>query len=249
MHPPRMKLLCLPCAGASATMYLRWRRWLPAWIEVQPIELPGRGERLGEPCVEEFEHQVARLCDEQGSSMRSRYALFGHSMGALLAYGMAVRQRDLGLPLPCALFASGSAAPALRDEQRFAGLDGDAALIADLRRQGGTPEAVFDSPELLRLTLDTLGADYRLCDSFRYRPSPPLPMPIHVFAGLDDDIEAVRLEGWRRESGRAFSLNWFEGGHFFLRRQEDQVLESLVRKIRKLDDQAAEVAGATHMVI
>lgn len=249
MGPKRMTLLCLPCAGASATMYLRWKRWLPDWVEVQPIELPGRGERLGEPCVEEFQRQVERLCDEQGSSMRGRYALFGHSMGALLAYGMTVRQRELGRPLPCTLFVSASAAPALRDEQRFAGLDSDEALIADLRSQGGTPEAVFDSPELLRLVLDTLGADYRLCDSFRYQPLPPLPMPIHVFAGLDDDIETVRLEGWRREAGRAFSLSWFEGGHFFLRQQEDQVLESLVRKMEKLDEQPAEVSGAAHMAI
>ena len=85
-----------------------------------------------------------------------RQVLFGHSMGALLAYAMAARQRQAGARLPALLIASGSPAPARRDPHRFDGLDNDAALIDDMRKQGGTPEAVFDSPELQRLALDTL---------------------------------------------------------------------------------------------
>ena len=82
-----LSLLCLPCAGASATMYLRWRRLLPRWIEVVPVELPGRGQRLGEDFVEDFDSLVARLCAEQDAALRGNFALFGHSMGALLAWG------------------------------------------------------------------------------------------------------------------------------------------------------------------
>lgn len=55
MRPPLVSLLCLPCAGASATMYLRWRRLLPKWIQVVPVELPGRGGRLAEALVEDFD--------------------------------------------------------------------------------------------------------------------------------------------------------------------------------------------------
>ncbi|MFM9271598.1 thioesterase II family protein [Halomonas elongata] len=233
MRAKRLRLLCLPCAGASATMYLRWKRWLPEWVEVHPVELPGRGERLGEPLIDTFETQVVRLCEEQATRLRGDFALFGHSMGALLAYGMAARLRDVGRPQPCMLFASGSAAPSMRDPQRFAGLDSDEALIADLRQQGGTPEAVFESPELLRLTLDMLAADYRLCDSFRYRAKPPLPCPVQVLAGRDDDIEGERLEAWRRETEGAFSLEWFEGGHFFIRQQEERVLEAVARTLEE----------------
>ena len=235
MGSPSIDLLVLPCAGASATMYLRWRRLLPAWVRLVPVELPGRGGRIGEPYVDDCDTLVARLCDEHAGAMAGRYALFGHSMGALLAYGMAQRQRALSRPLPCALFASASPAPSRRDPQRYAGKQDDAALIADLRRQGGTPEAVFGSAELLRLTLDTLGADYRVCASFRHAPpagaSPalplPLPLPLHVLAGRDDDIEAERLEAWRREAGAAFTLDWFDGGHFFIRQHEAQALAAV----------------------
>lgn len=227
MQVKRLKLLCLPCAGASATMYLRWKRQLPAWVEVYPVELPGRGERLGEPFINDFDTQVVRLCEEQATRMRGDFALFGHSMGALLAYGMAARLRDVGRPQPRMLFASGSAAPSRRDSDRLAGLDNDKALMADLRQQGGTPEEVFESPELLRLTLDVLAADYRLCRSFRYRSGTPFDYPVKALAGFDDEIEKVRLEAWQREAGGAFSLNWFEGGHFFIRQQEGQVLAAI----------------------
>ncbi|WP_010627977.1 thioesterase II family protein [Halomonas sp. KM-1] len=245
MHPQRMKLLCLPCAGASATMYLRWKRRLPAWVEVHPIELPGRGERLGEPFIKDFETLVVRLCEEQATRMRGDFALFGHSMGALLAHGMALRLHDVGRPQPRMLFASGSPAPSMRDPQRFAGLDNDEALVADLRQQGGTPEEVFASPELLRLTLDVLAADYRLCRGFRYRGRPPLDYPLQVFAGRDDDIESERLEAWRREAGGAFSLEWFEGGHFFIRQQEAQVLAAIEHS---LSSRLAEVPHAAPAV-
>ena len=229
MRPPFIDLLALPCAGASATMYLRWRRLLPEWIRVVPVELPGRGGRLDEPFAQDFEQLVAQLCDEHAPSLLKRYALFGHSMGALLAYGIAQRQRALRSPLPQALFVSASAAPARRDPDRFAGKNHDHALIADLRQQGGTPDEVFGDAELLRLTLDTLKADYRVCESFRPVAADPLPTPIHVFAGRQDDIEAERIEAWQREAGDSFSLDWFEGGHFFLRAHEQGVLAAIVR--------------------
>ncbi len=231
VRPPLLNVLCLPCAGASATMYLRWRRLLPEWIRVVPVELPGRGERLAEPLAEDFDALVAQLCHEQASLLSGHFALFGHSMGALLAYGMAQHLRAAGLSLPQALFVSGSPAPSRRDPGRFQGKEGDAALIADLRKQGGTPQAVFDNAELLRLTLDTLGADYRVCQSFTHRAAQPLPLPLHVFGGRDDDISTERLQAWQKEAAGMFSLRWFEGGHFFIRQKEDLVLQAIVREL------------------
>jgi len=230
--PAPLSLLCLPCAGASATMYLRWRRLLPRWIEVVPLELPGRGSRLGEDFVEDFDALVSLLCSEHEAALRGNFALFGHSMGALLAWGIAQRLRATGRPLPRALLVSGSAAPSQRDPDRFVDMDDDEALIADMRKQGGTPEALFASPELLRMTLDTLAADYRVCEGFAHRGAAPLPVPLHVFAGREDDIQRWRVEAWSAEALDAgFSLDWFEGGHFFIRQHEAQVLAALVRRL------------------
>ncbi|MBS77369.1 alpha/beta fold hydrolase [Variovorax sp.] len=230
--PAPLSLLCLPCAGASATMYLRWRRLLPRWIEVVPLELPGRGSRLGEDFVEDFDAMVSLLCGEHEVALRGNFALFGHSMGALLAWGIAQRLCATGRPLPRALLVSGSAAPSQRDPDRFVDMDDDEALIADMRKQGGTPEELFASPELLRMTLDTLAADYRVCEGFAHRGAAPLSVPLHVFAGREDDIQPWRVEAWSAETLDAgFSLDWFEGGHFFIRQHEAQVLAALVRRL------------------
>lgn len=235
-----VSLLCLPCAGASATMYLRWRRLLPRWVQLVPVELPGRGRRFDENLVEDFDGLVASICAEQAKSMHGSFFLFGHSMGALLAYGVTRRLRVLGRPLPRALFASASPAPARRDPDRFAGLHDDGALIADLRKQAGTPEEVFASTELLRITLDVLRADYRLCESFRYAREAPLPVPLHVFAGRQDGIEAERVEAWSVEAGSAFTLDWFDGGHFFIRERELAFLAALSRRLGEA------IAGGGH---
>lgn len=222
---PTVSLLCLPCAGGSATMYLRWRRHLPAWLHLVPVELPGRGGRLDEPCAAAFDVLVARLCDERQVELAGPYALFGHSMGGLLAHGIARRQQALGLRLPQALFVSASPAPACRDPGRFAGRHDDAWLEGDLRRQGGTPDEVLADVELRRMTLDVLRADYGVCDSFSHRPQdPPLDVALHAFGGRDDEIGAQRLAPWRDETRGPFALHWFSGGHFFIREHEAQVL-------------------------
>ena len=337
MGVPALDLYCLPCAGASASVYLRWRRRLPAWIEVLPLELPGRGMRLGEPLVEDFQTLVEQLCEEiaQGrhggrqfsrpfgaqsseqssapSSARSnkkgdkqsgqhggrphsqyvgsygskpggacaehyRWAILGHSLGGLLAYGITARLQSLhaatptlsipapsiptpsipapsipasstpvpsmpvpstpeptpALPMPQRLLVAASPAPSRQDADAFPDTHDDAALIADLRKQGGTPREVFDSPELLALTLRTLRADYRVCESFEHGGSVPLAAPIQVLAGRDDDIEAHRIEAWRDEAGDSFALHWFDGGHFFIREQEKPVLAMLERSLDRL---------------
>jgi surfactin synthase thioesterase subunit len=229
---PQISLLCLPCAGASATMYFRWRRLLPGWIDLAPVELPGRGSRSGEAVVEDFDALADRLCAEQAGARQGRYAFFGHSMGALLAYGVTQRLLAAGLAPPCALLVSGSPAPSRRDPERFAGKDGDEALIADLRKLGGTPEEVFGSRELMRITLDALRADYRICESFRLRRSTALDIPIHVFAGRQDEIPPESVRAWSEEAGAGITLDWFDGGHFFIRQQEDRVVSALVRRLR-----------------
>ena len=345
MGVPALDLYCLPCAGASASVYLRWRRRLPAWIEVLPLELPGRGMRLGEPLVEDFQTLVEQLCEEiaQGrhggrqfsrqfgdhssahSSAHSnkkgdkpcgqhggrphsqyvgrygskpggtcaenyRWAILGHSLGGLLAYGITARLQSLraaiptlsiptpsiptpsipapsipapslpassmpapsmpehtpALPMPRRLLVAASPAPSRQDPDELPDTHDDAALIADLRKQGGTPREVFDSPELLALTLRTLRADYRVCESFEHGGSAPLAAPIQVLAGRDDDIEAHRIEAWRDEAGDGFALHWFDGGHFFIREHEKPVLAMLERSLGRLlqDGGNARVASA-----
>jgi surfactin synthase thioesterase subunit len=229
--PAPLTLFALPCAGASAAMYLRWRRRLPSWVQIQPIELPGRGGRLHEAPEATFEGLVDLLSDELETFPSQRYALFGHSMGALLAFGIAHSLYKRKRLLPVALLISACAAPSRQDWRRYADKNTDTSLIVDLRKQNGTPEEVFESVELLSMTLSLMRTDYRVCGSFRHKKMPPLPIPMHVFGGRADEIHESKLEAWQWESSADFSLDLFEGGHFFLRQQEESFLQVLAQRL------------------
>jgi surfactin synthase thioesterase subunit len=212
-------------------MYARWRLRLPRWIDLVPVELPGRGARAAEPFSSHFDELVEQLCLEHARVLERPYALFGHSMGGLLAYGMGARLQQWRKRLPLVMFASASPSPS-SDSWRFTGRDNDEALLRDLRHYGGAPDDVYECPEMLRLAMDALAADYVICNTFRYRGAAHLPVPLHVLAGRDDEIRQEQLLTWRNETSGSFALHWFSGGHFYLRPQESEVTRLIEKELR-----------------
>ena len=102
--PTRLRLFCLPYSGASAMVYVRWRRALPDWLQVCPLELPGRGRRMDEPLQSDIKALAAQLAEEISRDLNGPYALFGHSLGGLLAFELAHALSARNLPAPLALF-------------------------------------------------------------------------------------------------------------------------------------------------
>ncbi|MGY2290045.1 thioesterase II family protein [Pseudomonas sp. SDO528_S397] len=227
--PTRLRLFCLPYSGASAMVYSRWRKALPDWLQVRPLELPGRGMRMDEPLQRDIRRLAAQLADEISTELDGPYALFGHSLGGLLAFELAHALRQRHLPAPLALFASGTAGPARRDVSEYAVEKTDAELIARLRELKGTPEAALADPELMALMLPVLRADFLLCGSFQYGRREPLGLPIHVFGGKQDSVRAEQLLDWQDDTASGFSLDMFDGHHFFLMQHETAVLRCLRR--------------------
>lgn len=239
-----LQLFCLPHSGASAMVYARWRRLLPAWIDVQPVELPGRGRRFDEPFATNLRQLARQLTAEIAPATSRPYALFGHSLGALLALEMAHALSEQGAPAPRALLASGTEAPTRRNDAELRGTLTDASLIARLRSLGGTAPAVLEDAELLALTLPVLRADFHLCGHYQPLVRPPLNCPLHVFAGREDDASEAVMQAWRQETRGAFSLDWFPGDHFFINSQESEVLGVLVAHLQAAVATAGEAKPA-----
>ncbi|KRR25688.1 thioesterase [Bradyrhizobium lablabi] len=206
-------------------IYARWRRLLPSWIDVQPVEWPGRGARMDEPPVTDPRVLASQLARELGAQLDAPYALFGHSLGAVIAFELAHSLIDRGAPAPAMLFASGAEAPAVRDGSKWREPLSDEALLRELRNLRGTPEEVLSNPELMRSALPVLRADFLMCGAYLYRPRPPLPCPVHVFGGVDDETSREALQAWGRETSASFTLHMLPGHHFFIHTQQAELID------------------------
>ncbi|WP_426205163.1 thioesterase II family protein [Pseudomonas sp. TWP3-1] len=225
----KLTLLCLPYSGASAMVYSRWRRHLPSWLHLQPVELPGRGARYDEPLQIDMRALARQLAKEHKPSLQAPYALFGHSLGALLACELAHAFRDLGAPEPVALFASGTAAPSMRSDydRGFSEARSDEELIEQLRTFQGTSEEVLANQELMSLTLPVLRADFMMCGRFSPVQRPLLNCPVHVLGGKEDRATTEQLIGWSKETLGSFSVDMMTGGHFFIHEHEARVIKTI----------------------
>lgn len=227
-----LRLYCLPYAGSSASVYVRWKRRLPAWIEVIPIELPGRGRRLSEPLETSVSAVLDRIVDGVRPAPGQAFAIFGHSLGAVLAFELAHRLESGGLS-PAVVFVSGTRAPGSRDLERYARVQSDAELRAELERLGGTPASVLADPELMALALPVLRADFRVAGSYQCPPGRRIQAPLHVVAGLEDTTTPETLNAWREHTRGEFELSMLPGGHFFLQTREAELLQLVEQTLRR----------------
>ncbi|UWF47518.1 alpha/beta fold hydrolase [Pseudomonas sp. N3-W] len=244
----KLTLLCLPYSGASAMVYSRWRRQLPPWLQLQPVELPGRGARYDEPLQTDMRALALQLAREYKPALQAPYALFGHSLGALLACEMAHAFRALGVPEPVALFASGTAAPSMRSDydRGFAEAQSDDQLIEQLRTFQGTSEEVLGNQELMSLTLPILRADFMLCGRFRPMQRPLLKCPVHVLGGKEDKATTEQLIGWSKETQGSFSVDMMTGGHFFIHEHEAKVIRIIKNHLEVHHRRHAQLAAPAY---
>jgi surfactin synthase thioesterase subunit len=218
---PRLRLYLFPYAGRGASMYASWPTAFGPDVEVCPVQLPGREDRFNEPAARRMAPLVERfLADVGGELATAPFALFGHSMGGLIAYEIARRLQASGARGPELLFVSASAPPGARARRSPLYVRSDAEIVAELRRWNGTPEQVLREPSLLQLVLPIIRADLELLH--HYHVATPaagarLACPLLAFGGTrDQSVAAVELAQWRDFTGYEFELRMIEGDHFFI---------------------------------
>lgn len=232
MEGSRIRLFCLPHAGSGTAAYNRWKRMLPPFVEICPILLPGRESRFAEAPLTSSAVLHHEMLDTMVEWVDKPYAIFGHSMGALLAFELAQRIRERGLPEPSQLFLSGRIAVHLPLPGRPIHKLPEEEFLAELaRRYDGLPRELLADRDMLEIYLPILRADFTLLETYEFRRRKPMDCPITVFAGTEDrsvNLEALML--WREHTSSEFEAHRLPGGHFYLAGESRAGLLSLLRE-------------------
>lgn len=213
------RLLCLPPAGAGPSLYYGLLALDSSAVEICPVSLPGRENRLSEALPASMDELAERLARELAPALDRDYAILGYSMGALLGHELIRRWRAWGLPEPGMFFALGARAPQVpfaRDVPLHQ--LGEEAFKQALIDIGGTPPELLQDAEAMAIFEPILRGDLRNCETYAYRPMPPLSMPIHAFVGDDDTLmTADDAAPWQTLTTGAFELHRMATGHLLSR--------------------------------
>jgi medium-chain acyl-[acyl-carrier-protein] hydrolase len=225
----RIVLHCFPHAGGGVSTYRGWQESLPLDVQVRAFQLPGREERFDEPRLESFDAVMREVRSRLIPSLTGRYALFGHSLGAIVAFEVAREARRRGQALPVRLFVSGMQAPqTLKLERPFVHELPDPELV-DMLETLGMPEEFRQDRELQSLFLPLLRSDFRIASTYQFTSEPPLACPISAWGGSEDPwAKAGPIDGWRAQTTADFRLRIVPGTHSFVHTSRDELLAGFV---------------------
>jgi len=241
-----LRLFCLPYAGGSSATYLPWAQLLDARIELVMIDPPGRSRRLLETPFSRVDDLVDALAPEMLALLDRPYALFGHSNGALVAFELARRLRDLQRP-PALFLASAKAAPRRIDETEGWHFLPDAELLAAMRQAGYVSSEFLDEPQLAALFLPVLRADFALGETYLHRPAAPLPCALAMLAGHEDaSLDEQDQVAWRDEFAGPASFHPLPGGHLFIEEYPDLTVNVVNRVCAPVLEAVLAGAGTCH---
>ena len=232
----RLRLFCFPYAGGGASIFRQWQENIPEGVEVCAVQLPGRENRIVEPPFTKLSLLVDAMVKNLDPYFDVPFAFFGHSIGAKIAFEVARELRRKKDVQPVHLFVSGSRPPHIPEPRPLHMLP-EHEFTKELCRFSGTPEAVMQSRDLMEMYLPILRADFSIDETYVYYEDNPLDCPIFAFGGSEDkETNREELDAWRQHTTGSFTLQIFQGDHFFIKSSQSLLLHSISRVLLRYLD-------------
>ncbi|CAK8714635.1 hypothetical protein GKODMF_06220 [Candidatus Electrothrix gigas] len=211
----KIKLLMLPFSGGAAHVFNPFFDFAPSWLTLIPTDLPGHGRRFSEPLLTDIHAIVDDLFLQLSHEMTEPYAVYGHSFGAVLAYLLCRKTIAQGLPVPLHLFVSGRRSPTCSNDEVLHTLPAREFLQGVLS-YGGISQEILKEPELIKMLLPVLRADFTAVENYIYRPEPPLQIPVTAMGGTEDHkVPFEQIIRWQDITAHRLRAEKCVGGHFF----------------------------------
>ncbi|WP_455794971.1 thioesterase II family protein [Clostridium butyricum] len=219
-----MILFCLPYAGGSESVYYNWSNHMDE-IELYPIELKGRGKRSDE----EYYKNIKEAVDDIYTAIKDKvcqedYAIYGHSMGSLLAYELYYKICDMNHKKPKHIFFSGNKAPNIAKEREISYKMPDSLFMQKIMELGGTPKKLLEDKEVLEFFLPILKNDIKIIEEYKYEErNEKISCDISKLNGEDDNITQDEILEWRNHTSKNCNIYNFEGDHFFINNNLEEI--------------------------
>jgi surfactin synthase thioesterase subunit len=232
----QVKLFCFPYAGGGASIFRLWGARIGDGVELWPIQLPGRENRIREAYPTSISDVADALVADRALPFEGRFMFFGHSLGTLLAYEVAQRLRDSGRPQPARLIMSARRAPQIPLPHPPTWNLPAREFEGRLKQLNGTPVEIFENDDLMDWIVPLMRADLRLDET--YVPAlthRALSCPVTVFGGTRDaEARLDHLDAWRDVTTGTFDRRMFDGDHFFIRSSSTLVIDAVASALRTI---------------
>jgi len=227
-------LICLPFAGGNVYAYRQLEQVCPPNLVMKTVEPPGRGMRIAEPLVEDA-HAVA---DDMLAQVRpiiaeaqQPYAIYGHSMGALIGYLLTKRIIAEGLPQPIQLIVTGRRSPSVGYTHPPRHLLPKAEFLEVLRNYGGSSEAALAEPEVMAVYEPIIRADFKVVETYQHQATAPFDVPLLAVIGRNEEVTLEEAQRWQELTSVPITVKQFPGNHFFIYPHAFELMKLITRTI------------------
>lgn len=215
---------CFPFAGASYYSYRPIFKSIEQSGNIRFLELPGRGNRMNEPLLYNYEEVLDDIFNQIEKDVRDPFIFFGHSMGAQLAFDTTHLLLSRFNLKPLKLVVSGRGGPSAVKMKRRYDLPNSEFRKA-LKTLGGIPNEILNDPEFFSFFESILRADFQAIENYFYLKKQPLDIPILALLGDEEETTISEANAWKEETTGKFKLEIFKGGHFFIMEQTENILK------------------------
>jgi surfactin synthase thioesterase subunit len=230
-----MKLCCFSPAGSGASFFRPWKAAAAPDLEIVPFQLPGREDLFGQAPLLHIEHMAALWLRQTALPPFHPYAVFGHSMGAMVAFEALRLQRKRGLPAPSLAVFSAHQAPHLELRAGKIAHLPSPDFLREVVALGGIRSEVLAHEELVDLILPALRADFAACENYRFVDEPPLAVPFLVLAGDSDPwVDPGGLAAWSAHTSAGCRVDTLPGNHFYFQGNPAPVIRLIRERLREV---------------